>query len=185
MSKFGSLCHPHSRAWNFLSNHYKQVVRPLKAIAALAENRVIGDQGRIPWHLPSDFRWFKQNTLGQTLVMGRKTFESIGRPLPGRRTIVLSRGSPIYPNVTVVRDLDELALAVEDDPREVWVAGGAAIYAQLLPWCTDLFLSWVHRTATGNAVFPAFEDQFVRIAEVLHEPEFTVVHYQNRNRLLA
>ena len=174
-----------SGAWNFSHGGYKHVVRPLKAIAALSQNRVIGDQGRIPWHLPSDFKWFKQNTLGQTLVMGRKTFESIGRPLPGRQTIVLSRGGAVHPGVTQVRDLDQLAMAVESDPREVWVAGGAAIYSLLLPWCSDLFLSWVHRTVAGDTFFPPFENQFVPIAEVLQDPEFTVIHYQNRNRLLA
>src|ERR1043166_7241388 len=96
-------------------------------------NRVIGAGNRIPWHLPEDFKWFKQMTTGQVIVMGRKTFESIGRPLPNRETIVLSRGPFNHPGVRTIRSLEELpALA---SGREVFICGGAQVYAQALPLC--------------------------------------------------
>ena len=83
-------------------------MKAFKAIAAMSENRVIGADGRIPWHLPEDFRWFKQTTLGHILVMGRKTFESIGRPLPGRQTLILSRQGFSAPGTVTVADLSAL-----------------------------------------------------------------------------
>ncbi len=157
----------------------------MKAIAAMASNRVIGNHGKIPWHLPADFRWFKQNTLGQIVVMGRKTFESIGRPLPGRQTIVLSRTLPQSSAVPVASSVEALLPMVEDDPREIWVAGGAEVYTLLLPHCSDLFMTHVKQEVSGDALFPLFENRFVRLGEVEDTPEFTIVHYQNRNRLLA
>ena len=83
-------------------------MKPFKAIAAVSLNGVIGAGNKIPWHLPEDFKWFKQITTGHVIVMGRKTFESIGKPLPNRQTIVLSRGAFSFPGVRVIRSLDEL-----------------------------------------------------------------------------
>src|SRR5438046_693149 len=80
----------------------------LHAIAAMSLNRVIGAGNRIPWHLPEDFKWFKRTTTGHVIVMGRKTFESIGKPLPDRETVVLSRGNFVFPGVRVIHDLNEL-----------------------------------------------------------------------------
>jgi dihydrofolate reductase len=81
-------------------------MKRLKAIAAMSRNRVIGDGNRIPWHLPDDFKWFKQMTTGHTIIMGRKTFESIGRPLPNRKTIVISRSGFAHPGVVTVSNLE-------------------------------------------------------------------------------
>ena len=152
----------------------------MKAIAAMARNRVIGRDGKIPWHLPEDFRWFKQTTLGHVLLMGRKTFESIGRPLPGRLTIVVSRGSPIAtPGVLTIADLD--AFRPEDyAPREVWVAGGVEIYRQMLSRCSDLYLTQLQKNAEGDAFFPPFEEDFELAEVVLRQAEFEVRHYRNR-----
>src|SRR5271163_4017323 len=125
-------------------------------------NRVIGREGQIPWHLPEDFRWFKRMTSGHVVLMGRKTFESLGKPLPNRVNIVLTRGGDI-PGVTTIADLRSFhpeAFA----PREVFVIGGAEIYAQLLPLCTDLYLSVVQREVDGDAFFPRFEDEFELVA---------------------
>src|SRR5258706_6675103 len=83
-------------------------MKPLQAIAAMSLNRVIGAGNKIPWHLPEDFKWFKRITTGHVIVMGRKTFESIGRPLPDRTTIVLSRAAFSHPGVQTIRDLAEL-----------------------------------------------------------------------------
>lgn len=146
-----------------------------KAIAAMAENRVIGNGSKIPWHLPEDFKWFKQTTMGHTLLMGRKTFESIGRPLPGRTTLVLSRSDVHYPGTTTIHDWQNLpAKLIQGD---IFVAGGAEIYAQLLPACSELFLTLVHRQAEGDVLFPSFESLFP-IKEMLREtPEFTIFRY--------
>ena len=106
-------------------------VKPFKAIAAMSLNRVIGAGNRIPWHLPEDFKWFKQMTTGQVIVMGRKTFESIGKPLPNRTTIVLTRSPEPIPGVRTLSDLGQLDPA---DPalagREIFICGGAQLYQQ-------------------------------------------------------
>jgi len=157
----------------------------LRAIAAMSANRVIGDGGRIPWHLPADFRWFRQVTLGGILLMGRKTHDSIGKPLPGRQTIVLTRSTTPIPGVRVAHQLEPLLEELRNDPRPVWVCGGGEIYRQLLPRCSDLFLTRVPITAEGDAVFPPFESEFVWIAEVLRTPEFSVEHWVHRSTLIA
>ena len=145
---------------------------PWKAIAAMAENRVIGVGAKLPWHLPEDFKWFKQSTMGGTLVMGRKTFESIGRPLPGRLTVVLSRSGFSDPRVRVVVDLAGLANSIL--PTPVFIAGGAQVYEQALPRCSELLLTRVKRTVAGDAFFPPFEHLF-EFAEVIRDtPEFTI-----------
>lgn len=151
----------------------------------MAENRVIGAGGKIPWHLPEDFRWFKQATMGHILVMGRRTFEAIGRPLPGRETVILSRSGFSAAGTRTLRDETELTTAVENDPREVWVAGGAEIYALLLPRCSDLYLTLVKQIVPGDAFFPPFENSFTAVGEVLSHHAFSVLHYQHRSRLLA
>lgn len=153
----------------------------MKAIAAMAENRVIGNQGTIPWHLPEDFKWFKQTTLGHILVMGRRTYESIGRPLPGRETWILSRTGFTAPGTRTVTSLEELATLSETETREIWVAGGAEIYALLLPRCSDLYLSMVQGTPSGDAFFPPFETGFFPPEEVLRKDGFHVRHFRRRN----
>ncbi len=148
------------------------------AVAAMAANRVIGSEGRIPWHAPEDLRWFKELTMGGTLLMGRVTFDSIGRPLPGRQTIVLSRRQGLdIPGVTVIGDLSALrSVAVQG---EIFVVGGAEIYRVTLPYCRDLYLTEIRREFPGDRMFPPFEDLF-RFASVLREtPEMRIVHYIN------
>ncbi|NBR83969.1 MAG: dihydrofolate reductase [Verrucomicrobia bacterium] len=153
-------------------------MKHFKAIAAMSLNRVIGDGNKIPWHLPEDFKWFKQTTLGHVLVMGRKTFESIGRPLPGRETMVLSRTGWSHPGVRTVASLD--AVAELADERQVFICGGAQIYAQALPLCEELFLTLVKREVTGDAFFPPFEDRFELVEELRDTPEFKILHYRRR-----
>lgn len=147
----------------------------MKAIAAMSPNRVIGAGGAIPWHLPEDFRWFRKMTTGQVVLMGRKTFESLGKPLPNRLNLVVSRAAAL-PGVETVRDLnafDPQACA----PRETWVIGGAEIYRQLLPRCTDLYLTVLRREVPGDAYFPPFEDDFTLAGISLETPDFEVRHY--------
>ena len=148
------------------------------AIAAMSLNRVIGCAGKIPWHLPEDFRWFKRMTSGHVVVMGRKTYESLGKPLPNRTNVVVTRGAEI-PGAIAVRDIasfDPCSFA----PKEVFVIGGAEIYAQLLPRCSDLYLSIVQREVEGDAFFPDFEAHFSWVETSLSQPEFKVEHYRRR-----
>jgi dihydrofolate reductase len=154
-------------------------VKHFKAIAAMSENRVIGAGNKIPWHLPEDFKWFKKMTTGNVIVMGRKTFESIGKPLPNRETIVLTRGQWQHPGVRTVSDLSQIDPAKET--RDIFICGGAQIYEQALPLCSDLYLTLVKRVVEGDAFFPRFEDQFELVAEILDCAEFKIVHYRNRN----
>ena len=148
------------------------------AVAAMAVNRVIGHAGSIPWHLPEDLRWFKELTMGGTLLMGRVTYESIGRPLPGRQTIVLSRreGWQI-PGVAVIRDLSQLRQASGDS--EVFVVGGAEIYRAALPYCRDLYLTEVRREVNGDRRMPVFEDVFRFSSQLRETPEMRIVHLVN------
>lgn len=148
------------------------------AVAAMAANRVIGDRGKIPWHLPEDLRWFKELTMGGTLLMGRVTFDSIGKPLPGRETIVMSRQDGLeIAGVRVIRDLSGLTRVPV--PGEVFVVGGSEVYRAALPYCRDLYLTEVLREVEGDRKFPVFEDLF-RFSSVLREsPEMRIVHYVN------
>lgn len=153
-------------------------MKHFKAIAAMSENRVIGNGNKIPWHLPEDFKWFKKMTTGNVIVMGRKTFESIGKPLPNRETIVLSRGTFSYPGVRTVSDLGEIDLLTES--RETFICGGAQVYEQALPLCSDLYITRVKRIVEGDTFFPQFEDRFEKAEEILDGPEFKIVRYVNR-----
>ena len=143
----------------------------------MSENRVIGHGSQIPWHLPEDFKWFKKMTTGQVVVMGRKTFESIGKPLPNRTTIVLSRSQFSHPGVQTLSDLSRIDLA--NETRGVFICGGVQVYAQALPLCSDLYLTQVKRVVEGDALFPPFEEQFALVEEVLDCPDFKILHYRN------
>jgi dihydrofolate reductase len=146
------------------------------AIAAMAEDRAIGSGNALPWNLPDDMKWFRQSTKGKTLLMGRKTFESIGRPLPNRRTIVLTRAAAEIPGVDVCTSLADLEVMLRaQGASELWVCGGAEIYALTLPWWDELLLTRVKRRVEGaDAFFPAFEHRLSPAAVVLDTPELTI-----------
>ena len=141
----------------------------------MAENRVIGNAGAIPWHLPDDFKFFKATTMGHAILMGRKTYESIGKPLPGRENIVLSRTMPDRPGVTVLRSLDELKEPT--DGRDLFVIGGEEIYRLLLPRVQELYVTMVPRTIEGDTRFPEFETRFDTGTKVLETNDFSVFRY--------
>lgn len=129
----------------------------LTLIAAIAGNRVIGRAGAIPWRLPADLKRFKQITMGHWLIMGRRTFELIGRPLPGRTTVVVTRQPGYAPEgVLVVHSIDE-ALELARGEEEVFVAGGAQIYAATLPMADRLQLTVIEDEYDGDAFFPVFD----------------------------
>ncbi|AFU99851.1 type 3 dihydrofolate reductase [Simiduia agarivorans] len=135
----------------------------LALIVAAAENGTIGRDNQLPWHLPGDLAFFKRCTLGKPIVMGRKTFDSIGRPLPGRPNIVVTRQADWQAEgVTVCNSLEQAlavagALPEAQSAGEVMVIGGAELYRQALPMAQRLYLTRVHATIEGDAHFPAVE----------------------------
>ena len=147
---------------------------PVALIAAVAENGVIGMGNAIPWRLPSDFAYFKRMTLGKPLIMGRKTFESIGKPLPGRVNIVVSRQEGYQPNGVLVIDslraaLDHAqAIAAADGAKEVMVGGGEAIYREAMPLADRLYISHVALSPEGDSFFPPIDPGVWQLVE---EPE--------------
>jgi dihydrofolate reductase len=153
-------------------------MKHFKAIAAMSLNRVIGRGNKLPWHLPEDFKWFKRLTTGHVVVMGRKTFESLGKVLPDRTTIVLSRSSFQHPGIQTVADLS--AIRPDEEERDIFICGGAEIYRQALPLCSELFLTVVKQYVDGDALFPPFEDQFVMAEEILDLADFKITRYRNR-----
>jgi dihydrofolate reductase len=129
----------------------------LIAIVAMSSNRVIGKDGTLPWHIPADLKFFKKTTLGHPILMGRKTFDSIGKPLPGRRNIVLSRTMPPREGVEVIRTIDELQCA---DDEQVFLIGGAQLFESMLPQCAGMYLTFIEQAYEGDVIFPAFEHLF-------------------------
>ncbi|QXO19370.1 type 3 dihydrofolate reductase [Vibrio ostreae] len=140
----------------------------ISMIAALARNgnierdnpHVIGNDNEMPWHLPADFIWFKQHTLGKPVIMGRKTYESIGKPLPGRRNIVITR-NPEYSaeGVTIVPSL-EIALAEAGDADEAMIIGGGSIYNEALPKASKLYLTFIDAEISGDTYFPEWDSSW-------------------------
>jgi len=128
----------------------------ISMIAAVADNRVIGNKNTIPWHMPADFKYFKETTLGKTVVMGLNTFNSIGgKPLPGRKHIILSNDPNYTPpaDCVVARSIDEVVEMVKDI-SEVMICGGASVYRQFLPLAKRLYLTYVHASPEGDTYFP-------------------------------
>lgn len=193
-------------------------------VAAMSLNRVIGRDGGIPWHLPEDFKWFKKLTTGHFVLMGRKTFDSLPRPLPNRTNIVLTRHPrqlardkafvekcghkplvghwsarlrrPTYQlgfekiaprEVWLVRSLPRFVETLEKHPpsRSVFVIGGAQIYAQMLPRCTDVYLTQVFRNVEGDTFFPEFESEFDLVDTPLRTEDFEVRHFRRAGSVFA
>jgi dihydrofolate reductase len=129
-------------------------------IVAVARDNVIGCKGRLPWRIPEDLRYFKDVTMNHTVIMGRKTFDSIGSPLPGRRNLVLSRKANLsIENCIVLNDLQSaLKAATQEDPLP-FVIGGASLYEQSLPFCRRIYLTQIDRCVEGETRFPAINDK--------------------------
>ena len=153
-------------------------------IVAMAKNRVIGKNGQLPWHLPSDLRRFKQLTMGHTLLMGRRTFESIGTALPGRQTIVLSR-DPEYRAVgcTVATDI-EAAMQLVKPEEELFICGGADIYRQTLPFVEKIYLTELDVEIAGDRYFSelsAEEFEIIQTEQIEDKLnyQFSILHRYN------
>ena len=145
------------------------------AIAAMTRERVIGLDGRIPWHLSADLKFFKRTTLGHVVVMGRKTFESLGKPLPGRENwVVSSTAAPT--GVRVWLSPEEIIPPA--DGRELFVIGGARLYAALLPRCSELLLTHVDLQVEGDTWFPEFESAFDAGEVIESGPSYEIRRYR-------
>ena len=128
-------------------------------IAAMSENRVIGRHNKLPWHLPADMKHFKRLTMGKPVVMGRKTFESIGGPLSGRTNIVITRNKQYHTDdCIIVHSIDE-AFDLAKTSNELMVIGGASFYEQALPLADRMYLTLVHTTLSGDALFPQYKEE--------------------------
>ncbi len=161
-------------------------------IVALADNGVIGRAGGLPWHLPDDLRRFKSLTMGRPILMGRRTFESIGRPLPGRRNLVMTRSR--LASTAAVETVADLSAAIElcDSAAELCVIGGAAVYQQALPLATHLELTRVHATIDGDVYFPTFDaaqwrerSRFERSADDRHSWPMTYLTFERISLVAA
>jgi len=136
----------------------------ISLIWAMADNRVIGIENRLPWRLPADMKWFRQNTMGKPIIMGRLTFESFGaKPLPGRRNIVISR-DPNYGDSFTEEEIEvytsiESALEALKEIEEVMIIGGMSLYKQALPLANRLYMTLVHAELEGDAWFPEFDSK--------------------------
>jgi dihydrofolate reductase len=151
----------------------------LSLIVAVASNGVIGRAGGLPWHLPADLARFKALTMGHHLIVGRRTWESIGRVLPGRRMVVVSSGDPVVPaEVAVVPSLDAaLGLAVAAGEEEAFVGGGARLFAEALPRAERLYLTRVLAAVAGDTLMPPFDAGQWRLVErVEHDADERHAH---------
>lgn len=180
----------------------------ISLIAAMAQNRVIGrdradGKPDLPWHLPDDFAYFKRQTLGHAIIMGRKSFEALGKPLPKRTNIIVTRNRAFHPDGTTVVHTIEEAIAVGqaiekqadeaasadrgDRPAELFVIGGGEIYRMALPLATRIYLTEIQRTYEGDTQFPEFDEAEWREvsrqhhpADERHEAAFDFVVYERR-----
>ena len=143
----------------------------IKVIVAISENYVIGKNGDLPWRISEDLKWFKKITLGHTLLMGRKTWESLPGPLPKRENWVLSSNLREQPDIQVFSKLEEALVAGSD--RELFIIGGGELYRQTLPLCGELYVSEVSREVVdGDAFFPPFKDKFEIMENLFKNDDF-------------
>lgn len=159
----------------------------ISLIVAYANQRVIGKNNRMPWHLPEDLAHFKRTTLGAPVIMGRKTWEAIGKPLPGRRNIVISRNPNLSLNDAVVTHSLSEALSYCKDVKEVFIIGGAQIYAQALPLATRLVITEIEQQYDGDAFFPEIDfnqwqevERTRHLAQMPNDFYFSIIDYRRR-----
>ncbi|MEM7431978.1 MAG: type 3 dihydrofolate reductase [Pseudomonadota bacterium] len=140
----------------------------ISLIAAVSRNGIIGSDGALPWHLPDDFKHFKALTVGKPIIMGRKTYESIGKALPDRPNIVLTRQPTFTAEDAVVVDTMEAALAAAGDAEEIMVIGGGEVYALFLERADRIYLTRVDAIVDGDAVFPELSEEWVEVFREEH-----------------
>lgn len=155
-------------------------------IVAMANNRVIGINNTLPWHLPADLKHFKALTMGHHIVMGRKTYESIGKPLPGRTSVVVTRNADYSAPGVIVASSLETAISACGNDAEIFVIGGAELYAQALPLMSTLYITEIQQKMEGDARFPEFDKtEWTEVAREMHsqqEPQPLVYHFVTYRR---
>ena len=150
-------------------------------IAALAKHRVLGKDNKMPWHLPADLRFFKKTTMGCPIIMGRKTYDSIGRPLPGRLNIILSRDKELYiDGCTVVNSFDKALLTAQEqagNAEEVFIMGGSHLYNAYLEKIDRLYLTLIDEVFEGDTFFPDYTQyKWKQIQKITHSPDEKNLH---------
>ena len=154
----------------------------ISIIAAMAENRVIGRENKLPWDLPSEHRRFKEITMGHPVIMGRKTFESIGHPLPGRKNIIITTQRGFSPEgCVVVNDLQAAIMACEG-ADEVFICGGEAVFREAMPLADRIYLTIVEEEFDGDAFFPGIPDDFVEVERKSFEDvlPYAMIRYERQ-----
>jgi len=155
----------------------------ISLIAAMSENRVIGSGNRIPWSIPSDQMRFREITMGHPVIFGRKTFESIGRPLPGRKNIILTEQRDYHvEGASVVHSLaDALRLCSNED--EVFICGGGPVYQEMISRADRIYLTVIHRVYEGETLFPEIPADFAEVSkeEVKEAIPYAIVRYERRS----
>ncbi len=156
-------------------------------LAAASENNVIGKDNKLPWHLPDDLKRFKALTRGHAIIMGRKTFDSIGRPLPERTNIVVSRQLEVAPvGCELAHSLNDAIRIAKPTGDEVFIIGGADIYSQAIDLADRIYLTRVHATIDGDAFFPEIESEWVEtereehLADEKHQYSFSFITYRRK-----
>lgn len=144
----------------------------LSIIVIFDEHRLIGRDNGLPWHLPADLKHFKSITMGHSMIMGRKTFESIGKPLPGRQSVVITRKKGYQPDGTAVVNSLEGAMQLCASEEEVFVIGGAQIFEQALPLASKLYITQIHHVFEGDTFFPEIQQEhWEMISKEDYEPD--------------
>ncbi|CAL4319709.1 Dihydrofolate reductase [Buchnera aphidicola (Eriosoma grossulariae)] len=128
----------------------------ISLIAALSENFVIGQDQKIPWYIPKDLSWFKHHTLNKSIIMGRKTWESLPGPLPMRNNIVISKKKICIKKITLVNSIQQAFLSIPKNHQEVMIIGGGTIYLQTIQYANKLYLTHIHKNIIGNIYFPQY-----------------------------
>jgi dihydrofolate reductase len=154
----------------------------MKAIVAMAKNGVIGNNNKLPWHLPDDLKWFKSQTVGGTIIMGKNTFLSLGsKPLKNRNNIVISSTLESTEGITVYRSIDEVPVKIKTD-ENTWIIGGAQLYQSCVGYCSDLYLTLVKQEYEGDCIFPLYGKlnlYFSMKSLVKNTDEYSIFHYEN------
>ena len=152
----------------------------MNIIAAMTKDRVIGKENKLIWNIPVDLKNFRNITSGNTVIMGRKTFESIGNPLPNRHNIVVSSSMQHVDGIDVCKDIKEALAKAKEYGKEIFIIGGSSIYRQTVPFADKMYISWVKKYYHGDAYFPDFDIVEWEVIEEKNFPEFDFVVYKRR-----
>ncbi|MGY3055150.1 dihydrofolate reductase [Pedobacter sp. UYEF25] len=148
-------------------------MKTISIAVAVSENYAIGKKNQLLWHMPADLKFFKQTTSGHTVVMGRKTFDSVGKPLPNRQNIIVTRRTDLrIPGVQVVNSLEEAISSAESIDSEIFIVGGAEIYREALPKVQRIYLTTIHHTFDADTFFPKLNmDDWEQVSSESHKAD--------------